>query len=94
MRSRLPRGSTFNRVQIARAAVVVVLGTMLVALVMWLAAEDLRGGGAAETVAVRPVGPLRAEFERCNALGYTALEDDGCHRAWVEHRRRFFEARR
>lgn len=93
MRRRLPRGSTLNRVQIARAAVVVVLGTILVALAMWLTAEDLRGSSMAETAAMRPVNPIRAEFERCNALGHAAL-DDGCHRAWVGHRRRFFAGSR
>jgi len=83
-----------NRVQVARAAAVVVIGAVLVALAMWLAAEDLRGAGAAETAHVRPIDPLHAEFARCNALGYAALEDDGCHRAWVEHRRRFFAGSR
>lgn len=70
------------------------VGLFCVALAFWLASDGVRAVARSPSATVRPVDPLHAEFERCNALGYAALEDDACHRAWIEHRRRFFQRNR
>lgn len=83
---RFRRGSTLNRSQVARAALIVGAAAALCA-----AGASLGRGQDAE-VRTEPRGaadPLAAEFERCNRLGYAALDDDGCAAAWAEHRRRF-----
>ena len=66
------------------------VGLFCVALAIWLASDGGRAVARSSSATAHPVDPLRAEFERCNALGYAALEDDACHRAWIEHRHRFF----
>lgn len=85
---RLRRGSTLNRPQVARAALVVGAAAALC-----VAGASL-GRGQDVTTPPEPgaaiTDPLSAEFERCNRLGYAALDDDGCAAAWAEHRRRFF----
>lgn len=84
---RRTRGPYFNRGQLARGALVV--GAAAAAC----AAGAGLGRGREVEVGPERVGvadPLAAEFRRCNALGYAALDDAACVAAWAEHRRRFF----
>ena len=85
---RLRRGPYLNRTQVARAVIVAAAAAALCA-----AGASLGRGQETEVRAEpRPVAvdPLAVDFERCNGLGYAALDDDACAAAWAEHRRRFF----
>lgn len=83
-----------EQVRTLRILAVLAIGIVCVAVALWLAGEERRDGASVPAAVARPVDPLHAEFERCNRLGYAALEDDGCARAWAEHRRRFFSGGR
>lgn len=85
---RLRRGSCLNRTQVARAALIV----GAVGVICAVGATLGRGHEAAVPADRRSVAadPLALEFERCNRLGYPALDDSRCAAAWAEHRRRFF----
>lgn len=83
-----------EQVRTIRILGVLAIAMVCVALAIWLAGEDRRDGEPVPVAVSRPVDPIRAEFQRCNALGQAALDDDSCQRAWAEHRRRFFSGGR
>lgn len=77
-----------------RALLVLGLGVVVVALLLWLSAKAT--GDAGPSVQPAPSGKtdlLRADLIRCNELGAVALDDATCKEAWGENRRRFLGAR-
>ncbi|MGQ3018513.1 putative entry exclusion protein TrbK-alt [Phenylobacterium sp.] len=76
-----------------RALLVLGLGVVVVALLLWLSAKAT--GDAGPSVQPGPSGkadPLRADLLRCNELGAAALDEATCKEAWAENRRRFLGA--
>jgi len=79
--------------KIARTVGVTIFGALLIAVAVWLSAEDFRElEDAAARAPARAADPLTVELVRCNGLGSAALDDADCRAAWAENRRRFFLA--
>ena len=76
-----------------RALLVLGLGVVVVALLLWLSAKATGdAGSSAQPAPSGKTDPLRADLIRCNELGAAALDDAACKYAWAENRRRFLGA--
>lgn len=80
-----------------KRAVLIRLGTGVFVLFAILAA--LLEISRHDEIVIRPApvtsdasDPLRAQLQRCQTLGETALEDSSCLNAWDENRRRFLNS--